>query len=128
MRSFDDHPAVLGHWRGERLPDAMCANAGMGPGCVSTAAGAYQIIRPTWNRLKAKLGLPDFSPTSQDQAATRLIQDRGALQDVYAGRVLQAISKCRNEWASLPGNYAKQGQRSAATLLAWYQNNGGAVA
>lgn len=127
-RRFDDHPAVLGDWRGERLSDTMCANAGLGPGCVSTAAGAYQIIRPTWVRLKAALGLPDFSPDSQDRAATRLIADRGALQDVYAGRVLVAISKCRNEWASLPGNYAKQGQRSAATLLAWYQNNGGAVA
>lgn len=128
IASFVDHPAITGEWGGERLSDTMCANAGFGPGCVSTAAGAYQITRPTWRRLKAALGLPDFSPASQDAAATRLIADRGALQDVYAGRVLAAITKCRNEWASLPGNYAQQGQRAAAQLLAWYQQNGGALA
>lgn len=128
VRNMTDHPANTGEWRGERLSDTMCANAGLGPGCVSTAAGAYQIIRPTWNSLKRTLGLADFSPASQDRAAVRLIQDRGALQDVYAGRVFLAISKCRNEWASLPGNSAKQGQRPAATLLGWFQNNGGTVA
>lgn len=128
ISSFANHPAVTGEWRGERLSDAMCANAGFGPGCVSTAAGAAQIIKPTWLRVAAKLGLTDFSPASQDAATVELISSRGALEDVKAGRISAAVLKCKNEWASLPGNYAKQGQRSMGVLLAWYQQNGGYVA
>jgi lysozyme len=128
ISNFADHPRNTGEWNGERLSDAMCKNAGFGPGCVSTAAGAYQIIRPTWNTIKARLGLPDFGPQSQDAAAVQLIANRGALEDVKAGRVAAAINKCRNEWASLPGNYAKQGQRSQGALVAWYQQNGGMLA
>lgn len=128
INDLRDHPTVTGEWRGERLSDAMCANAGFGPGCVSTAAGAYQIIRPTWANLKSALRLPDFSPASQDAAAVELIRRRGALADVQAGRVAAAIEKCRNEWASLPGNYAKQGQRTTSTLISWYQQAGGTYA
>lgn len=128
VRDLRDHPAVTGEWLGERLPDAMCANAGFGPGCKSTAAGAYQIIRPTWVRLRDALGLADFSAASQDAAAVELIRQRGALQDVRAGRFAAAVSKCRNEWASLPGNYARQGQRSMDQLIAAYTAAGGNVA
>lgn len=128
IRSLADHPSVTGEWRGERLPDAMCIKAGFNPGCVSTAAGAYQIIRPTWLSVKEALNLQNFGPASQDAAAVELIRRRGALEDVKAGRVAQAIEKCRNEWASLPGNYAGQGQRSMGELVAWYQQSGGLTA
>lgn len=128
IADLSEHPAVSGEWRGEVLPDAMCANAGFGPGCVSTAAGAYQLIKPTWISLRNALGLPDFSEASQDAAAVEAIRRRGALQDVMAGRFAQAISKCRNEWASLPGNYAGQGQRSMGQLLAWIDTEGGTAA
>lgn len=128
IRSLADHPAITGEWRGQRLTDAMCANAGFGPGCVSTAAGAYQIIRGTWANLEGALGLPDFGQASQDAAAVELIRRRGALEDVKAGRVAVAVNKCRNEWASLPGNYARQGQRDLGTLLAWYEQSGGTTA
>lgn len=126
--NFTDHPAITGEWKGARLSDAMCKNAGFGPGCVSTAAGAYQIIRPTWLTVKGALGLGDFGPRSQDSAAVELIRRRGALEDVKAGRVAEAIAKCKNEWASLPGNYARQGQRSMGELFAWYQQSGGLTA
>jgi lysozyme len=128
IQSFTDHPAVTGEWKGERLPDGMCKNAGFGPGCVSSAAGAYQIIKPTWIKVRDSLGLLDFGPDNQDAAAVELIRRRGALEDVKAGRIADAITKCRNEWASLPGNYAKQGQRDQSTLLAWYEQNGGTFA
>ncbi|WP_327575210.1 glycoside hydrolase family 104 protein [Roseateles sp.] len=128
VQDFSDHPAVTGEWAGELLSDTMCRNAGFGPGCKSTAAGKYQITRPTWLRLKAKLGLADFSPESQDAAAVQLISERGALEAVKAGDVATAIKRCRNEWASLPGNYAQQGQRSAEQLVAWYQTAGGSTA
>ena len=141
IQDFSDHPAQfdrpdknqrrlggVGEWSGLRLSDSMCANAGFGPGCISTAAGAYQIIRPTWEKIRDSLGLPDFSQTSQDAAAVELIRRRGALEDVKAGRVADAIGKCRNEWASLPGNYAGQGQRTPQTLIAWFTDNGGYLA
>ena len=128
IQDFSDHPAVTGEWRGEPLSDAMCKNAGFGPGCISSAAGAYQITKGTWNGLKSALGLPDFSPASQDSAAAELIRRRGALESVKAGDISAAINKCRNEWASLPGNYAGQGQHAQDTLIAWYSNNGGTTA
>jgi muramidase (phage lysozyme) len=128
IRDLSEHPAITGEWRGAALSDEMCRNAGFGPGCKSTAAGAFQLIRPTWVRCRDALGLADFSPASQDAACIYLIQQRGALQDVYAGRVQAWVNKCRAEWASLPGNYAKQGQRSMATLMAWFQQRGGVLA
>ena len=128
IADMSEHPAITGEWRGATLSDAMCINAGFSPGCKSTAAGAFQLIKPTWVRCRDALGLPDFSPASQDAAAIYLIQQRGALQDVYAGRVQAWVNKCRAEWASLPGNYAKQGQRSMATLVAWFAQRGGITA
>jgi lysozyme len=128
VNSFADHPVVTGEWAGKMLPDSMCANAGFSAGCKSTAAGAYQIIRGTWNSLKSSLNLPDFSPQSQDLAAIELIRQRGALEDVKAGRITTAMHKVRSVWASLPGNYAQQGQRSQEQIVAWYQQQGGALA
>ena len=78
----------------------------------STAAGAYQIIFPTWSNLVHQYAFPDFSPTSQDEAAVALIAGRHALQDVIDGHFVDAVQKCSAEWASLPG--AKAGQRIEA--------------
>lgn len=128
LASFKDHPASTGEWKGERLPDHTCAGAGLGPGCVSTAAGRYQIIRPTWVKCKAALGLPDFSPASQDKAALYLIKGRRALDDVQAGRFAQAVEKCRAEWASLPGAGYGQPERKLTDLQAAYVNAGGTLA
>ena len=128
ISDLSGHPAITGEWGGERLSDDMCRNAGFGPGCISTAAGAYQITRPTWRRIAAKLGLQDFTPLSQDMAAIQLIRERGALADAQAGRFADAVRKCRNEWASLHGNYAGQGQRSLSKLAAWFTAAGGQLA
>lgn len=128
IRDLREHPAITGEWRGQTLSDRMCSLAGFGPGCISSAAGAYQIIKPTWINVRDALGLRDFGQASQDAAAIELTRRRGALEDVKAGRLALAVSKCRNEWASLPGNYAKQGQRSIETLAGWYEQNGGTFA
>lgn len=128
IQSLVDHPTVTGEWPGLVLSDTQCANAGFGPGCRSTAAGAYQIIRPTWLRVREALQLPDFGPASQDAAAVELIRRRGALTYVERGDVIEAVHRCRAEWASLPGNYAKQGQRSIEWLASAYEANGGTYA
>jgi lysozyme len=112
FQSFRDHPVITGEKRGVPLPDAMCKAAGLKPGCVSTAAGAYQMIKPTWVRLRDKLGLPDFSPASQDLAAVELLREAGALDLIEAGDIEGAIKKSSRIWASLPGSTAQQNPRA----------------
>lgn len=94
-------------------------------GYASSAAGRYQILAKTWDSLKSKLGLTDFSPDSQDKCAIELIRERGALNDVQAGRVTDAISKVAKVWASLPGAGYNQPERKLAALLQAYASAGG---
>ncbi len=94
----------------------------------STAAGAYQIIQRTWNGVQAKLGLPDFSPASQDRACVELIRQRGGLRLAQNGQFAAAVEKCKKEWASLPGAGYGQREESLARLQAEYINAGGVLA
>lgn len=91
----------------------------------SSAAGRYQILARTWDGVRGKLGLTDFSPTSQDAAALELIRERGALNDVRAGRVQDAIAKVAKVWASLPGAGYNQPERKLSALLGVYAQSGG---
>lgn len=97
-------------------------------GVFSTAAGAYQIIRPTWYGLVKQYGFEDFSPDCQDEAAVALIAGRGALEDVKAGRFADAVAKCSEEWSSLPGSKAGQRTERFSDVLAAYLTAGGTVA
>lgn len=125
--SLSEHPANQG-WKGVPLSDRMCSLAGFGPGCVSTAAGAYQIIRPTWNALRDRMGLPDFSAASQDLAAVQLLAQCNALEDIRAGRFDAAVRKAARVWASMPGNAAGQAQASLGRWRTAFLNNGGTLA
>lgn len=99
------------------------------PGLVSTAAGRYQFLSRHWPHYKAQLGLPDFGPQSQDRWAIQLIRERRAINDVEAGRIAQAIAKCSNIWASLPGaNYPGQPMRKLDELQAKFVEFGGVPA
>lgn len=91
----------------------------------SSAAGRYQFLSRTWDECRKALTLPDFSPESQDRAAIFLIKRRGALADVEAGRIEQAIRKCNREWASLPGSPYGQPTKTLAECLAVYHRAGG---
>lgn len=126
--SLKEHPAVSGEWKGERLSDEMCRAAGFGPGCVSTAAGKYQLIRPTWQALKTRLQLPDFGPASQDRAAIQLLKDSGALGAIEKGQFSFAVAAARKTWASLPGAGYAQPERSLSFLQTAYLNAGGTLA
>lgn len=94
-------------------------------GIHSTAAGRYQILHRFWRHYQEQLGLPDFSPDSQDRYAVQQIRERRAYDDVLSGRIADAIRKCANIWASFPG--AGYGQREVAmqNLLDFYQRRGG---
>lgn len=120
---FSDHPVITGEKVGVSLPAAMCVAAGYSDGvCVSTAAGAYQITKPTWNLLRAAGSwgprLDDFSSDSQDEAARRLLSQIGALQALLAGDVPTAVTKASTKWASLPGSKAAQGPKTADYVVA----------
>jgi len=72
-------------------------------GYVSAAAGAYQFLPGTWRALARELNLSDFRPDSQDQAALRLVDRRGALKCFDRdGLSLEVLARLSPEWASLP--------------------------
>ena len=114
--SYDDHPRTV-----------VTRKSGTKP-ISSTAAGAYQILSRTWDEAKKGAGLTDFAPPSQDLAALWLIRRRGALRDVIAGRFDDAIRKCANEWASLPGSPYGQPVKTLTAVRAVYTSEGGRFA
>lgn len=119
---MSDHPAITGEVQPVQLSAQMCINAGYADGiCFSTAAGAYQITRPTWKEFRGMPGsadyLPDFTPESQDAAALRIMQKVGALALIDAGDIAGALPRLGKRWASIPGAVGKQGQRSVQFAL-----------
>lgn len=115
FESFADHPR-----------QRVTARLG-GSSITSSAAGAYQILERTWDDIQRLVGLPDFSPASQDQAAVFLIRRRGALADVRAGRFDAALGKVNEEWASLPGSPYGQPTKSLTDLRRVYVASGGQI-
>jgi len=73
---------------------------------TSAAAGAYQFLPATWKEASTKLGLNDFGPASQDQAALYLMQKRGALETFdRRGLNIEVLDCLSREWASLPATH-----------------------
>ena len=100
------------------------------------AAGRYQFMPATWNEYKAKLGLPDFSPQSQDIAAWQLAQDRYAantkgrnlqLDLADPNNALRIGNALRGTWTSLPGGaeWNSQTDSFAARLTGGKSSGGG---
>lgn len=96
-----------------------------GGGYTSDAAGKYQYLSTTWEGVQKELGLPDFSPQSQDIGALHLLKRRGALDPLLKGDITTAIHKSAPEWASLPttkgGSYYGQPSKSLTDLQKYYQ-------
>lgn len=115
---FSDHPFNKGR------PSKQINSRGL----ISNASGRYQFMLKDWAHYKAQLGLPDFSPESQDKWAIQLIKERKALPDIEAGNIASAVSKCRNIWASLPGAGYGQREHSMDDLITRYKAVGGSVA
>jgi muramidase (phage lysozyme) len=94
----------------------------------STAAGRYQIIFATFRDLQQKLGTVDFTPTTQDLMALRLISDAGAGADVREGHLQAAIDATSGIWASLPASHYAEPKRSYDFAVAAYTEAGGTLA
>jgi muramidase (phage lysozyme) len=114
FHGYDDHPRRL----------VTLNKAGL----KSTAAGRYQFLARTWDALRLKLHLRDFSPASQDVAATELIDEQHALDDVKAGRLDDAVAKCAPIWASLPGAGYGQHENELTKLRGAFVRAGGVLA
>lgn len=113
---YSDHPRV-----------AVPIKSGPNVGKTSSAAGKYQFLGSTWDQYKKKLGLPDFSPQSQDQAAWALAKDSyggnldAVLQSGDPKAIAQVGTKLRNIWTSLPGGI-EQGTNTSR-FVQTFQNN-----
>jgi muramidase (phage lysozyme) len=94
-------------------------------GLTSNAAGRYQFMLRDWPHYRESLSLPDIGPVSQDRWAIQLIKERRALEDVKAGRITEAVSKCRNIWASLPAAGYGQREHTISDLLGHFIAAGG---
>lgn len=98
-------------------------------GLVSTAAGAYQFLFRTWAEVSSAINAADFGHDAQDAGAVYLIGRRGALDDVIAGRLDEALAKCSHEWAGLPpARYAGQKAVSIERCMAVFLQYGGVLA
>ncbi|HCY3233034.1 TPA: glycoside hydrolase family 104 protein [Escherichia coli] len=93
----------------------------------STAAGRYQLLARYWDAYRKQLGLKDFSPASQDAVALQQIKERRALELIDSGDIRQAIDRCSNIWASLPGAGYGQFEHKADNLIAKFKEAGGTV-
>jgi len=108
--SFSDHPREMRC--GRRYRKKLC----------SDAAGRYQFLSTTWDRFAKKFGVRDFSPENQDWMAIELIREKGALEDIEAGRLESAVRKLAYIWPSFR-RYGGSVESSMPTLEAMYQQN-----
>lgn len=97
-------------------------------GLTSNASGRYQFMLRDWAHYRSLLGLRDFGPGSQDKWALQLIKEQRALPDIEAGRFADAVDKCRNIWASLPGAGYGQHENALEKLQVAYLAAGGRLA
>lgn len=97
-------------------------------GRTSSASGAYQFTRTTWDDVVSSVGsdlLPDFSPASQDRAAVALLIMRGVFQLLMVDDVQGAIVKARPTWTSLPGASESSASWTMAKALEVFVKWGG---
>jgi muramidase (phage lysozyme) len=107
---------------------AVPIEQGPNAGKSSSAAGRYQFLGSTWGDIANRYGLPDFSPTSQDQGAWALANENyrkttgGDLAtDLQAGKVQQVAEALSPTWTSLAGGIEAQPGGTGAPLAAAFQ-------
>ena len=94
-------------------------------GLNSEAAGAYQFMGATWNKVAGWLGIEDFSPTGQDQVARWLIRYRlsnAEEANINKGILTrEALHQLAPEWASLPTHSGRSYYGYGQTVKSWSQ-------
>jgi muramidase (phage lysozyme) len=73
-------------------------------GTRTSAAGRYQITASSWDDARQALGLQDFSPANQDQAALWLAKRAGQSGNIKNGNYQAATDNLKNVWTGLQSN------------------------
>ena len=95
----------------------------LNPKLKSTGAG-LQLLSRWWDAYRRTLGLKDFSQKNQDAVA---LQQSGTWRFMIDRDIRQAIDRCSNIWASLPGAGYGQFEHKADSLIAKFKEAGGTV-
>jgi len=93
----------------------------------SSAAGRYQLLSRYYKFYKDALHLPDFGPESQDRIAIQQIKEQRAYRLIQEGKLKEAIDRCANIWASLPGAGYGQHEHTYERLEKAYVDAGGTL-
>ena len=107
-----------GTFSGNQHPNRLVTAGGYS----STAAGRYQFLFRTWNEIRNRLGLADFSPANQDIAAVDLIRQRGQLGKLLAGDFEGMMRGLGCAWAALPYATCGQTRRPLAQTMNYYNS------
>ena len=97
------------------------------PKLKSTGAGRYQLLSRWWDAYRKQFGLKDFLSEKSDAVALQQIKERVALTYDWSCDIRQAIDRCSNIWASLPGAGYGQFEHKADSLIAKFKEAGGTV-
>lgn len=128
VTGIDGRPEVFDDYAVHPFAGGRKSKAITSRGLTSNASGRYQFMLKDYVHYRNLLKLPDFGPLSQDRWALQLIKERRAIDDIKAGRFTEAVAKCRNIWASLPGAGYGQPEHKLGALLDRYITAGGATA
>jgi muramidase (phage lysozyme) len=95
----------------------------------STAAGAFQILYPTYQQLCAKYGFADFTPETQDLMFCAILDEINMLEKVVNGyfMITQVQDAMGGQWASLPLSKYGQPIHSLVDVQDYYEQMGGIV-
>ena len=106
---YKSHP-----WQGLALPEEFKVGKG------STAAGAYQITRGTWEEMFGLMGSnpaddkDQFDPAVQDRLAVVILENTNfALSKIRIGQIEDAVKSLIGRWSSLPGASDNSSRKSS---------------
>ena len=101
----------------------------------STAAGAYQILKKTWDNIKKyrdKYGIDDFSPKNQDKSCIILLHKiRDSLDLIMANKIDEAVrtrtdkpkKRLHYDWESLPESTYNQRTETMENFMKYYDKH-----
>lgn len=114
---FSTHP-------NQRIPFHNPQKAGSGNNDYSTASGAYQINKGTYDSLNRW----SFDPESQDLDGVDLLKRRGIYNDIVNDNIDAVLNNPQTglEWASMPSSRYGQPTKSYSKTLSVYQAAKGA--
>ena len=95
----------------------------LNPKLKSTGAGRYQLLSRWWDAYRKQLGLKDFSPKS-GRCGIAALRSVALYLMIDRGDIRQAIDRCSNIWASLPGAGYGQFEHKADSLIAKFKRSG----